>query len=329
MTNIFGQDMFGNEVKQQVSSVIAKKFIIPPFSVLNCRDGVWQERKRAWVGLGIKSEVGRDCKVFAIGDKEQWTREQKEKGGLTYKGMVASFDSYRVKEGTRNHTDTQGTSIFDPVLTECAYTWFCPPKGHILDPFCGGSVRGIVASLLDYKYTGYDLRREQIDANFQQGLAICPDNIPDWQTGDALELLDNAPMSDFIFSCPPYGDLEVYSDDPRDLSNMEYHTFVFKLKRIILKCYQHLKNNRFACFVVGDFRDKQGFYRNFVSDTISGFLECGMKLYNEIILVTSVGSLPIRITNQFNSSRKIGKTHQNVLVFVKGDPKQATKEINA
>ncbi|HXF87125.1 MAG TPA: hypothetical protein VNK48_02075 [Xanthobacteraceae bacterium] len=41
-----------------------------------------------------------------------------------------------------------GTSIFDPVLCEIAYRWFCPPGGSVLDPFAGGSVRGIVASRL-------------------------------------------------------------------------------------------------------------------------------------------------------------------------------------
>ena len=41
-----------------------------------------------------------------------------------------------------------------------------------------------------------------------------------------------------------------------------------------------------------------------------------------MILVNAVGSLPIRAGKQFNASRKIGKTHQNVLVFYKGDPKK-------
>lgn len=40
-----------------------------------------------------------------------------------------------------------------------------------------------------------------------------------------------------------------------------------------------------------------------------------------MILVTTIGSLAIRVTKQFNVSRKIGKHHQNVLVFYKGDPK--------
>lgn len=38
---------------------LADRFMIPPFSVLNAREGWWQDRKRAWLALGIKSELGR------------------------------------------------------------------------------------------------------------------------------------------------------------------------------------------------------------------------------------------------------------------------------
>lgn len=38
---------------------LADKFGIAPFSVLNAREGWWQNRKRAWLALGIKSELGR------------------------------------------------------------------------------------------------------------------------------------------------------------------------------------------------------------------------------------------------------------------------------
>jgi hypothetical protein len=131
-----------------------------------------------------------------------------------------------------------------------------------------------------------------------------------------LDMLSHAPLADLIFSCPPYGDLEVYSDHPRDLSNMEYHTFMAALKRIILQSVLKLKPGGMACFVVGDFRDrKTGNYRGFVADTIHAFREVGLQLYNDAILVTSIGSLPIRVSNQFEKSKKLGKTHQNILVF--------------
>lgn len=38
---------------------LSDRFLIPPFSVLNAREGWWQDRKRAWLALGIKSEEGR------------------------------------------------------------------------------------------------------------------------------------------------------------------------------------------------------------------------------------------------------------------------------
>jgi len=217
-------------------------------------------------------------------------------------------------------TGASGTSIFDPVLTELAYRWFCPPNGAILDPFAGGSVRGIVAAHLGYQYTGVDLRAEQIAANIEQAERITPDNMPTWIVGDSAKDLPNSQF-DLVFSCPPYADLEVYSDNPQDISTMDYPEFLTVYRSIVKQAVDRLKADRFACFVVGDVRDKKGFYRNFVSDTIAAFQDAGALLYNEAILVTSVGSLPIRVGKQFEGYRKLGKTHQNVLVFYKGNPK--------
>lgn len=301
---LYAPDLFGSSSAPKASGPVAEKFLFPPFTVLDARSGEWQERKRAWASLGMKSEVGRSDE-------------------LAYSGAAKSFDYYRQKEGLRETSQEQGTSIFDPALCEAAYRWFCGAGGQVVDPFAGGSVRGIVAAQLGLDYWGCDLRAEQIEANRAQAETICAGNKPQWVCGDSMETLASAPAADFIFSCPPYGDLEVYSDDPADLSNMEWHTFVAAYKRIILRAVGKLKDDRFACFVVGDFRDPKGFYRDFVSTTIRAFEECGARLYNEAILVTSVGSASMRVTKQFDASRKMAKTHQNVLVFCKGDPRKA------
>ena len=42
-----------------------------------------------------------------------------------------------------------------------------------------------------------------------------------------METLDAAPDADLVFSCPPYGDLETYSDNPADLSNMEWRNNLY------------------------------------------------------------------------------------------------------
>ncbi len=224
---------------------------------------------------------------------------------------------------------TSGASIFDPVVCEIAYRWFTPYAGaKILDPFAGGSVRGIVASILGYDYTGVDLREEQISANQMQAKVICKNNYPNWIVGNSINIADIAPGEyDLIFSCPPYYDLEVYSDNPEDISAIStYDGFLEVYSRIIQNSVSMLKQNRFACFVVGDIRDKLGIYRGFVSDTISTFQQAGMVLYNEAILVNAIGSLPVRVGKQFSGYRKLGKCHQNVLVFYKGDVKAIKSE---
>lgn len=226
-------------------------------------------------------------------------------------------------EGSESVETQSGTSIFDPVLCELAYRWFCPTGGSVLDPFAGGSVRGVVASLCGFDYHGVDLSARQIAANEAQAHDICTTGkMPRWSLGDSKDLATIAPgMYDFVFSCPPYGDLEVYSDDAADLSVMDHAEFVAAYRRIVAAAVGMLKPDRFACFVVGDFRDAKGFYRNFVAETIAAFQDAGAMLYNEAILVTAVGSLPIRVGRMFESGRKLGKTHQNVLVFFKGNPK--------
>jgi hypothetical protein len=250
--------------------------------------------------MGIKSELGRTSVAGRGG-----------RGCNEFPGLP------KIQPG-------DGHSIFDPCLAELAYTWFCPAGGQIIDPFAGGSVRGIVAGALGFDYWGCDLRHDQVLANRDQAQHMSLDRSPQWVQADAIDAMDIAPEADFLFSCPPYGDLEVYSDDPRDLSTMEYHTFTASLGRIILKATRRLKPDRFAAFVVGDFRDRRrGFLRGFTGKTIELFAEAGLSLYNDGVLVNAVGTGCMRASRQFFTSRKLVKLHQNLLVFCNGDPERA------
>lgn len=582
------------------------RFLVPPFSVLNARDGWWVERKRSWLELGIEGELGREDKPrtwylaapghHSGGVVPEGTAERKKQGEIEDDGLLYGDGA---------------TSVFDPVLCELVYRWFCPPGGKVLDPFAGGSVRGIVASKLGRSYTGIELREVQVVANEAQRaeilgedgelpkpvaivpdvptdsqveytpiqmlgpdyaeaaprvwlkredlysfagvrgakvracvafierakaqgvgvvtagarqspqvnfvaqiahrlgvscrvhvpsgaltpeilaaraagakviqhdfgyntvivkaaredaanlgwveipygmesqesidftapqvanlpadchrivnatgsgmtlagilhglklagrddvkvLAVCvghvpeerldkwapkgwrdmveivddpspyeqpaPDvflgdvqldayyeakclpyleegdcfwisairpsavpavaPLPEWICGDSRQLymnLSNEYEADMIFTCPPYGDLEVYSDDPRDLSTMDYREFIEALGLVMERSYDKLKDDSFAVIVVGDYRDKDGYYRNFPGDTIKLMEAAGFKYLNEAILVTQLASLPIRVGRQFDATRKMGKTHQQCLVFVKGDAAAATR----
>ena len=575
----------GSLESESRSGAMSNQFLIPPFSILNAREGWWQKRKKSWLSLGIRSEEGRGSSA-GEGTGYQVINNWAKKHNIRDK-IVKSDEN----------ANGGGASVFDPVLVEIALRWFSPVGGTVLDPFAGGSVRGVVAAKLGRQYIGHELRPEQVEANRQQwneidqsvivvgepvlqddfmpeltpieehegilvkrddmftiggvsggkvrtcwhlaqgaeglvtagsrqspqvnivaqiakrlgipchahtpegvlspevkmakdagakiiqhkagynnviiararedadalgwtdipfgmeceeainqtrlqvrnipksvkrivmpvgsgmslagvlhGLKDCKLKIPvvgvrvgadpvprldeyapkgwrdmvtlvdsgiDYHTpapqqhlgtikldpiyeakclpfltdGDlfwivgirASETMVQTPVellepvwvigdsrtidktchdvqADMIFTCPPYADLEVYSDDPLDISTLDYDQFREVYFEIIAKSCALLKPDRFACIVVGEVRCKGegGGYRNFVGDTIKAFVDAGLTYYNEAILITPVGSLPMRAGRQFSSSRQLGKTHQNILVFVKGDPKAAT-----
>lgn len=275
-------------------------FDLPKLSILDTRRKEWKERKQWWLNVhNIQSELGRNL----------------ERGNRA----VFSMDGSEA-----------GPSIFDPVLTELMYKWFTISSGSILDPFAGGSVRGIVAEELGYSYTGIELSPTQVEANMSQS------SKPTWIVGDSNEVLDTLQdhQYDFLFSCPPYHDLEIYSDNPQDLSNMSWETFLTNYQSIISKSYTKMRDNTFAVFVVSEIREysikgryTEGFYKHFIPSTINAFEAAGFKFYNDLVLLNSALSAGMVSNFYFDKNRKIASAHQNILVFVKGNPDLATIKI--
>ena len=279
------------------------RFIMPPYSVLDRKQGSWMRRKKQWLALGIKSELGRSENLIwaPVGDNPSDMVQR-------MRGVV------------------EGTSVFDPVIVELAVRWYSASGGTVLDPFAGGSVRGIVTSLLGRNYYGIDLRADQVEANREQRSIASPDFPPLWVAGDSEKVLDSVePESvDLVFTCPPYFDLEVYSDDPDDLSNMDWESFLTSYYEIIRKASKALKEDRFAVFVIGEVRDKKGFIRGLIPETITAFREAGLNYYNNGITLDPQATAALRANRFFNSGRKLVTVHQHFMVFVKGDPKKAT-----
>jgi DNA modification methylase len=305
------------------TGAIAQRFGIAPFSIMDCRRSWWKQRRDYWLKLGIESEVGRN-------EKLKFSDTILNNAGRD-KNLTLPNSAIYANSADSDKPQYNGTSVFDPVICEIAYRWYCPNNGYIFDPFAGGSVRGIVAAHLGMNYVGVELRSEQLEANNKQktklgeGAGSC-----EWINGDSrtvdLNIIET-PIN-LIFSCPPYFDLEQYSDDENDLSNCKtYESFLIAYKEIITRSVNLLADNSFAVWIVSEIRDEQGNYRNFVGDTINAFEQAGMKYYNECVYVQQSGSWAMRIGRMFGASRKIARIHQNILIFAKGDPFATTKTL--
>ncbi|WP_279167816.1 site-specific DNA-methyltransferase [Muribaculum intestinale] len=267
---------------------LSDKFIAPPFTILDTRQGYWRQRKAMW-------------------------RERIADFGESREGTLADGETNCMA------TINNGVSLLDPVMAEIVCRWFGIEGGTAFDCFAGDTVFGYVAATLGMSFTGIELREEQATLNNERVEGMCARYICD--DGQNVGKHIAAGSQDLLFSCPPYYDLEVYSDKPNDASNQPtYEAFLDILENAFANAIDCLKQNRFAVIVVGDIRDKEGYYYDFVGDIKRMFKAHGMPLYNECIIVEPIGTLPQRV-QRYMRNRKVGKCHQNVLVFYKGDIK--------
>ena len=286
--NEWGLDVWENKDEVVEHNKLEDTFVIPPFSILDTRQGYWKDRKAGWHKL-IKDNG-----------------ESREQALSKSTNLMSDINS--------------GVSLLDPVLAEIANRWFALDNCNTFDCFAGDSVFGYVSDYMGNKFTGIELRQEQADLNNQRLKGSKSKYICDDGQNVLKHIKPNT--QDLLFSCPPYFDLEVYSELKNDASNQkEYASFLKILDKAFTNSIKCLKDNRFAFIVVGDLRNKQGGYYNFPNDIKNIFIKNGMLLYNEMILVEPLGTLPQRV-RRYMHNRKVGKCHQNILVFYKGDSKE-------
>lgn len=310
--NIEELDMgdFGFDIDEEITDTIEdqdveikgegslnKDFIVPPFSIIDLTRKEVLDRKKIWKNL-IKDDGS-------------------SRGGAT----VYNSDTFKSDKYKESSIKISDTSVLDPVLCELINHWFLPTGTCLktFDCFSGDTSFGFVSSYLGNQFTGIELRQQQVDFNQSRvdEFGLNAKYIQD----DGQNVADHiAPNSqDLLFSCPPYYDLEVYSDDPKDASNQEsYEDFLKILENAFTASVNCLKDNRFAAIVVGNFRDKKGYERDFTADIVRIFENAGMHFYNDIILQTPLATARLR-ARKIMTYRKVVKVHQNLLVFYKGD----------
>lgn len=313
------------------------RYLVPPFSILDTRRGYWQERKKQWYSLiGDKGETRNDTLVTSLEmkykDLYQRTKHHRKELGISFKEYIEKYVPQEELDREQSKIVAQGVSIFDPVIAEIACRWFTPEKGSkIFDCFAGDTCKGLVFGHCGHEFTGIELRQEQIDVN-NRVLENCELPAPvRYICDDGQNVINHfEPESqDLLFSCPPYYDLEIYSDLPNDASNQgSYQDFIGILRNAFLGAISRLKNNRFAFIVVGDVRDKRtGAYYDFVGDVKQIFKDGGMVLYNDIVLIEIGATAAIR-ASRYMETRKVVKMHQNILVFYKGNTRDIKKNFS-
>ncbi len=227
-------------------------------------------------------------------------------------------DGARAQSFRQDHDSayTATHSVFPAPLVEWIILRYGGPVGgSVLDSFAGGVVRGAVSTIMGHRYHGVEIRKEQIDENQRVlkklGLEGAVYHHVDGRFLDGIK----GPF-DFAFTCPPYWDLEVYSNQADDISTFQsYGEFNAAIAFNALAQYEVLKPGAFCCMVVGLFR-KEGELVDFRAHTIENFRDAGFLFWQDIILAKNFGSAAIRSTNSWKG-QKLVPLHEHLLVFKK------------
>ena len=305
---------------------VAERYIEAPLSLLEARSTRWQERKKLWRGL-IGNSLGRADEL--VGKAEQYldrsfyTNKRRTERELGVELSTAEYTKY-YWPGPAN----SATSQFDPVLAEIIVSWYSRPGWTVLDPFAGGQERGYVAAATGREYVGIDLSGDQIAHNERIIREAGLDGVT-YVQGDSqnAETLVPTLKADLLMACPPYWNLEQYSDAPADLSNMQLDGFRAAHRKIVRAALGRLKQDRFAVWTVGDVRGKDGRYIRLPGQVFDDFMEAGAEFVAEMILARMIGSAAYMGARPFAKTRKIPLVHEHVLVFCKGDPARATEAV--
>jgi len=219
------------------------------------------------------------------------------------------------KSHRRNGVNNSKPSVFNPHLTQMILAAYCSNKSNIYDPFAGGGTRGYVSNKMGHNYFGVELRKEEVERinnmfnKWNLKFNIINEN--------SINYIPKKEGFDFSFTCPPYYNLERYSNLDNDLSNYkDYNLFLRDIRKVLKNTFYSLKPNSFCVWVVGNFRNKEGEMTHLNGDIVKLAKDVGFKFWDEIIW-NGASSVALTRSGQFLSNRKAVRIHEYILIFKK------------
>lgn len=210
----------------------------------------------------------------------------------------------------------------------------------VLDPFVGSGTTLIACNESDRNGIGIDLNPEYeklFNSRISEKSISIKTDIQ-YVVGNSFEKMDELGEVDYIVTSPPYFNIlrndskgtrnnsgkqyrmaaregiEFYSDSKEDIGNYdEYEEFLKALKLILQKCFEHLKNKKYATIIMSDFtvnKKEQGVQ----GDIVSMMLDIGFEFCGTTVLLQPVKPL---YPFGYPYAYKINHHHQNIMTFRK------------
>lgn len=214
-----------------------------------------------------------------------------------------------IRRSTGGHDNISSRQEYSPFPEEVArlcYELYLSDHKSIFDPFAGWGERGFYAKQYGKEYRGFDINPDAISYAAKE-------------FGVSNTLADSAdaqiPRFDGLITCPPYWNLEIYSDDGID-SAPTWASFLYEYWHVIGRAYAAAKQGAIFCIQVGDWR-ANGIYYDLAHKTRSLFEELGAITIDDVIISRKNVS---KIKVMLPQAKRLGysvKVHEYLMVFKK------------
>jgi len=226
---------------------------------------------------------------------------------------VSVIDLYAQKKNERRsdggHSNTSSRNEYSPFPEEVArlcYELYLRDRKTIFDPFAGWGERGFYAKQYSKEYIGFDINQDAID---YAKTTFAVENI----LADSAS--DDIPKHDGVITCPPYWNLEKYSDDGLD-SAPTWASFLYEYWHLFGRVYARAGIGAIFCIQVGDWRS-EGVYYDLAHKTRVLFEEMGAETIDDVIISRkNISKIKIMLPQAKRLDYTV-KTHEYLLVFKK------------
>ncbi len=255
-----------------------------------------------------REKTGKSC-IDVFNDDELFKKVLQNRMGFctskedgTERPYIFAIDDDMILQGFRSSKIGGASSIshFKPMIAKYIYAKYNTKK--TLDFSCGWSARCVAALSLGIEYYGIDpLTAEKINETIKYfgGTGKC--------IKDCSESADYSvfPQVDLCFSCCPYFNIEIYSNDTTQSSNYgDYQDWLDKYwKATVLNCYQ--KTNYFGFVAMENVRKF-----SFLADLMKICSDCGGVLVEDTLISAARSHLSGK-----KKSGQVNKKTEHLVVY--------------
>ena len=245
----------------------------------------------------------------------------------------ARSPKHGVVDGTYGYQ--HGASIFSPVVGGLILNMYAPrvaggggpaPLTLCIDPFGGGATRAALAARWGLRYLGVEIRPEEVEYSNKRLVELGVSDVAKVVLGDArtLDRHVGRGRADFLYTCPPYFNLEKYGGGFGDLSMLpDYDAFCLAIGDVARASARALRAGALAVWVVGLHRDESGGLLPLNHDVAMAHRSAGFTMLEEVIVYRRHSGAGARTKNFFSGRGHLARTHEYVLVFRNDSGKRA------